>query len=277
MEINLLYFKKKIIIVLKIVGFIIIFFLIFSILEYIISRFLNFYLLSQIIFFLSVLISSKISISLFDKKLLRDLGLKNIERNKHYIVMGLILPIITMFLVAFILVVSGNGYYSNDFSKKSMFHFLISIPYFVFVGFNEELLFRGYIFQRLIEGFGKLFSVILLSVLFGLAHYFNPHINFVSLINIVLAGILFSLMYIKTYSLWLPIAFHFSWNFSEGMLFGFPVSGITLFNQFISFHPTGNTFLTGGSFGPEGSLTVTIFLLILIFYFFKKSDEKCEE
>jgi len=234
-------------------------------------------LLSQIIFFFSVLITSKISVSIFDKKLLRDLGLKYTNKTKYHIKMGLILPLFTMFAISFFLVISGNGYYSNDFSIKSALHFLFSIPYFVFVGFNEELLFRGYIFQRLIEGFGKIFSVVLLSALFGLAHYFNPNINFVSLINIILAGILFSLLYIKTCSLWLPIVFHFSWNFSEGMLFGFPVSGINLFNQFVTFHPTGNIFITGGDFGPEGSLIITIFLLTFIFYFIKKSDEKCEE
>lgn len=277
MKINSLYFKKKIIILLKIFGFIIIFFLVFSILEYLVSKFINFYLLSQIIFFFSVLITSKISVSIFDKKLLRDLGLKYTNKTKYHIKMGLILPLFTMFTISFFLVISGNGYYSSDFSIKSALHFLFSIPYFVFVGFNEELLFRGYIFQRLIEGFGKIFSVVLLSALFGLAHYFNPNINFVSLINIILAGILFSLLYIKTCSLWLPIVFHFSWNFSEGMLFGFPVSGINLFNQFVTFHPTGNIFITGGDFGPEGSLIITIFLLTFIFYFIKKSDEKCEE
>jgi membrane protease YdiL (CAAX protease family) len=92
--------------------------------------------------------------------------------------------------------------------------------------------------------------VLISSVLFGLAHVANPSASVVSTLGIVGAGLLFSWMYLATGRLWLPMAFHWSWNFAQGPLFGFPVSGYAG-EGLLSVVVRGPAWVTGGEFGPE--------------------------
>jgi membrane protease YdiL (CAAX protease family) len=129
----------------------------------------------------------------------------------------------------------------------------------------EEAMFRGYPFQTLMEGIGKTFSIIILSVIFGLLHFFNPNSSIMGVLNTALAGAFLSMLYIKRRSLWLPIFVHFSWNFSMGFLFGLPVSGVRLNNAFLTTNQVGPDLLSGGEFGLEGSLLTSLLLTTLIF------------
>ena len=134
---------------------------------------------------------------------------------------------------------------------------------FIVVGFNEETLFRGYLFQRLVDGLGEWPTQILMALLFGLAHWGNPGMHgatlFWATVNIALAAILLGLCYLKTKSLALPIGVHIGWNFTQGNLLGFGVSGTTdakgLLQPVFSSRPE---WLTGGTFGLEASLPCVI-------------------
>ena len=137
---------------------------------------------------------------------------------------------------------------------------------FIFAAF-EEVLFRGYLLQTFIEGAGRIISVSVLSMIFGLIHYLNPNGSLLGVINTGLAGILLSVAYVKTRSLWLPSFIHFSWNFSLGYIFGFPVSGIRLKETPMMIELSGTAFLSGGEFGPEASIFTTIVLLGAIMFF----------
>ncbi|HUI10609.1 MAG TPA: type II CAAX endopeptidase family protein [Bacteroidota bacterium] len=134
----------------------------------------------------------------------------------------------------------------------------------------EELLFRGYAFQTLIQGVTFLPATLAASALFALAHAGNPHATPFALANVGLAGILFSFAYMKTRSLWLPAGLHFAWNFSQTALFGFPTSGIrpdaeALFRA----DSTGPAWIGGGEFGPEGGALATIALVLCTWYILK--------
>jgi membrane protease YdiL (CAAX protease family) len=137
-----------------------------------------------------------------------------------------------------------------------------SIGIFVLGAFGEELLFRGYLFQTLTEGAGKIISVAAFAIFFGVAHSSNPHVTFFSMANIALAGVFLSAAYLKTRSLWFPIALHFTWNFLMNHIYSFPVSGI----QFSQYQlgvliQSGPEWLTGGTFGPEGGALATLMLI----------------
>lgn len=137
-----------------------------------------------------------------------------------------------------------------------------SVGIFVLGAFGEELLFRGYLFQTLVEGAGKIISVAIFAVFFGVAHSSNPHVTFFSMANIALAGVFLSAAYLKTRSLWFPIALHFTWNFLMNHIYSFPVSGI----QFGQYQlgvliQSGPEWLTGGAFGPEGGALATLVLI----------------
>jgi hypothetical protein len=118
----------------------------------------------------------------------------------------------------------------------------------------EEVSFRGYPFQRLIEAIGARRAVVVLSALFGAVHLLNPHASLWGFLNTVLVGVLLALAYLRTRSLWMPIAIHFAWNATLGLVFGLPVSGLTEFSVITRARAEGPLWLTGGSYGIEASL-----------------------
>jgi membrane protease YdiL (CAAX protease family) len=132
---------------------------------------------------------------------------------------------------------------------------------FLAVGFYEELLSRGYQLQNLEEGGNLFWAVALSSSFFGMLHLFNPGATWASTLGVGLAGVFFAYGYLRTRQLWLPIGMHIGWNFFEGPVFGFPVSGM----ETVSFLRTtvdGPDLWTGGVFGPEAGLVVIPGLLV---------------
>lgn len=121
----------------------------------------------------------------------------------------------------------------------------------------EELVFRGYPFQRLVEAWGRFVALFLFSAGFGLGHLHNPAATPLSTVNTVLMGVLLALAYLKTRGLWLPIGLHFAWNFSLGFLYALPVSGIVLSHKLLAVEIGERTWLSGGNYGPEGSVLTT--------------------
>lgn len=127
----------------------------------------------------------------------------------------------------------------------------------------EEIAFRGYPFQRLIDAIGPTLATLGMSVLFALIHLLNTNATAASTLVTILAGWLFSIAYLRTRALWLPWGLHFAWNASMGLLFGLPVSGLITFNPVITTNSVGAVWLTGGEYGPEGSAVAVIVLLLL--------------
>jgi hypothetical protein len=126
----------------------------------------------------------------------------------------------------------------------------------------EELMFRGYPFQHLVEGIGPVGAIVVFSILFGAVHLSNPGASLWGLVNTILIGIVLSVAYLRTRALWLPLGLHFGWNATLGLLLGLPVSGLRLFNVLFRTTATGPRWLTGGSYGIEGSATCVVVVLL---------------
>jgi hypothetical protein len=122
----------------------------------------------------------------------------------------------------------------------------------------EELVFRGYAFQTLLRDVPAWVPVLLLNMLFGLAHWTNPSRTNFSTINTALAGVWLAVAVMRTRSLWLATGLHFSWNWTMGVLFGLPVSGMRLPYTFLFASSGSPLWLTGGSYGSEGGVTATL-------------------
>ncbi|MGE3801880.1 MAG: lysostaphin resistance A-like protein [Candidatus Kapaibacterium sp.] len=136
------------------------------------------------------------------------------------------------------------------------------ILFIVVSGIGEELLFRGYLFQRGIELFGGGVTTFLFSVGFALAHIGNPEITTTGILNIFLGGIFFSACYLATGGLWLPIAAHVVWNLTLTLVLGTPASGWMFDESFFQTTSSNYVLLTGGGFGPEGGIGATVALLV---------------
>jgi membrane protease YdiL (CAAX protease family) len=124
----------------------------------------------------------------------------------------------------------------------------------------EEILLRGIIFRITEERLGTYFAMAISAALFGAMHLANPHSSVIAGIGLAIqAGLLLAAAYIYKRNLWFPIAIHFAWNFTQSAIFGANVSGNTVSKTLITSKITGPEWLTGGLFGPEGSIQATLF------------------
>lgn len=146
---------------------------------------------------------------------------------------------------------------------------------FIAVGFGEEIFSRGYQLQNLEDGLNTFWAVFLSSGFFGLLHILNPGASWISTIGILLAGIFLAYGYLSTRQLWLPIGLHIGWNFFEGPIFGFSVSGFDTYNL-LRHNITGPELITGGAFGPEAGLVLLpgLALGFYLIYLYTKDRKK---
>lgn len=145
---------------------------------------------------------------------------------------------------------------------------------FILVGWNEELLSRGYQLQNLADGMNLFWGVVISSAVFGILHLGNPNATWISAVGIFFAGIFLAYGYLRTKQLWLPIGLHIGWNFFEGVGFGFPVSGMDFF-RLTRITVAGPELWTGGAFGPEAGLIVlpALALGVALIYAYTKGIE----
>ncbi|RUT77752.1 CPBP family intramembrane glutamic endopeptidase [Ancylomarina longa] len=206
-----------------------------------------------------------------DREKMIKLGF-SIKKQKKNILLGLLTGFLLMFIGTLFLLANKNLVIDNiEFHSLS---FLVSILLFLLVALNEEIIVRGYILRNFMYSMNRYLALVLSSLVFMSLHLFNPNISFVGLLNIFLAGLLLGITYIFTKNLWFPIALHFSWNFFQGPIFGYEVSGTTT-SSLISQTISGNEILTGGKFGMEGSILASLLCSIAIFIFwwiYKKKD-----
>jgi uncharacterized protein len=127
----------------------------------------------------------------------------------------------------------------------------------------EELIFRGYPFQRLIDAIGPTLATVLVSVCFVVVHY-QPDMPHAAVFALFLLSIILCIAFLRTRALWLPWGLHFAWNAAMGPLFGLPLSGYSGFargfSPVVQSLPPGPESLTGADYGPEGSV-VAVFVL----------------
>jgi len=121
------------------------------------------------------------------------------------------------------------------------------------VGWNEELMSRGYHLQTLASGMNLLWGWLLSSLVFSVLHLSNPNASAMAVAGIFLAGMFLGYGFIRSGQLWLSIGLHTGWNFFEGVVFGFPVSGLP-FYRLTEARIVGPALWTGGAFGPEAGL-----------------------
>jgi membrane protease YdiL (CAAX protease family) len=216
----------------------------------------------------SAAVSSLLLVPWLDHRSLRTLGLWFYEGWKWELTLGLVGGVALLSLIVALMVLLGDVELS---STEVEFTVLLSglawnLALLLPAAVHEELVFRGYPFQRIAEGWGPVGAVVVLSGLFGLLHLQNPDPTALSTANTMLAGVLLAVAYLRTRGLWLPIGLHFAWNFWMGPVLGFPISGIELSSRLLETRAGEPTWLTGGSYGPEGSIITTVVVVAATFW-----------
>jgi len=199
----------------------------------------------------------------------------------HLTLGTLIGTLLTASIVALIWAVNGVHLELN--AERSIGALTTGLYIFLFVALMEELLLRGFIFQRLIDGAGIWIAQITFAVIFAAGHFSNPGMEgwtkIIASTDLFLGAILFGLAYIKTRSLALPIGLHLGWNWSMGNVMGFGVSGIEHTGWFTPVFGDKASWLTGGEFGPEASIFALMIdaLAILLLWKWRGSAAQKEQ
>jgi membrane protease YdiL (CAAX protease family) len=173
---------------------------------------------------------------------------------------------------------SLHGLIENGQPNLSFWQLLVDgLIAYILVGVEEEWFFRGFLIKNLAEGLHRphispktavWISYLLLSLLFGFAHANNANATLISSLNLSLIGLLLGLGFILTGELAIPIGLHIAWNFTQGYIFGFPVSGSDAHLSLIATKQAGPAVWTGSAFGPEGGLmglVAALFGVLLIY------------
>ncbi|HEX3580176.1 MAG TPA: CPBP family intramembrane glutamic endopeptidase [Thermoanaerobaculia bacterium] len=134
---------------------------------------------------------------------------------------------------------------------------------FVPAAIQEELVFRGYVFQR-VRAWNRGVAIAGSALVFGLLHAGNSGITPVAIASIVIAGVMLALAYERYERLWLPIGIHIAWNVVSGPILGYDVSGYIPSHEVFRTTGVGNVLVTGGTFGIEGSVIAVFFEIVAI-------------
>ena len=213
-----------------------------------------------------------------DRKPLMSIGLSVKDKaNEMLIGLGFALAFIGgLFLVLWLIgAINITGYVGF---KPGVF--VVSIMLFM-AAFDEELIFRGYILNNMMDSTSNRWIALAgSSLLFALLHSGNTNVwsTWVPMTELFAAGFILGISYTFTKNLWFPTFFHFGWNFFQG-LFGFEISGFNVDSwKIISHENTGNVpdIVSGGAFGIEGSvitLSCTIICTYLIFKYYNELDK----
>jgi membrane protease YdiL (CAAX protease family) len=138
---------------------------------------------------------------------------------------------------------------------------------FVVQGASEEILTRGWMLQVIGARYKPWLGVLISTILFTLLHSGNSGINLTSVINLILVAVMLALMVLNDGSLWSVCAWHSGWNWSLGNFYGLSVSGSGEKVSIFDLNTTGDSLISGGGFGPEGSLVTTgVIIVVIVIY-----------
>ncbi|MCD6401040.1 MAG: CPBP family intramembrane metalloprotease [Anaerolineales bacterium] len=249
----------------------------------VLSFFIN-YLSNQILFIsqlsslLAVTLSILIGRRLFDKRSFKSLGLDISAHALSDILAGTLISALIMGLIFLAEWAIGwlqfEGFaWKIHAAEDIIANIFVYVIIFLMVAWSEELISRGYWLQNIEDGTNTGWALLLSSSFFALGHATNPNVSPIAIFALVFAGFFLAFGYLRTRQLWLSIGLHFGWNLFEGVILGFPVSGLKVFRIIIQ-SQTGPVLWTGGEFGPEAGLIIVPALIIgagLIYWY---TDER---
>lgn len=213
-----------------------------------------------------------------ENKSIGKMGLTDLKRSYRELIIGLALGAVTISISAVVLIAFNEveiKYTSTGI--ETIKNLIYSLILYISVGFAEEILCRGYIMSTLKRTRNKYAVIVISSLIFAAMHLGNYGITPLAFFNLALVGALFGYMFMKSKNIWMCIGYHITWNYFQGAVWGFSVSG-TGKKGICTITNLGENFINGGSFGAEGGIVVTIvtclaFIFVYMYYKDKNLDE----
>ncbi len=237
--------------------------------------FYHYFLYYELFSFVIILFLFMFWVKVIEKNALSSLGF--VKRNwLKYLAWGILLSLVQMGVIALVYQVSGIGFFElNELSLEPLLFILGLFPFWLLQGGTEEVATRGWLLTRIAARTNLPLAIAISSSLFGILHMGNAGVTFLSVLNMILDGVLAGLLFIYTDSIWLVVAQHGTWNYVQGNLLGFQVSGTGADASIFSFTMgSGPDWLTGGTFGAEGSIITTLVLLVSLVIVYRLGERK---
>ncbi|MCJ7625261.1 MAG: CPBP family intramembrane metalloprotease [Anaerolineaceae bacterium] len=232
--------------------------------------------------FVPILLLLWIWLAVIEKRHFRTLGFERIGAIRKYL-RGVLIGV-GMF-TAVVLIMSVLGFTDSESGDPGMQGIpAIGSVLLIYIGWTvqgpvEEIVMRGWLLPVIGARYRPWLGIFISSLVFSSLHIMNPSINILAIFNIILVGVVFALIALWEGGLWGVCGLHAAWNWAQGNLFGFEVSGLMpAAGTLINLKENGPDILTGGSFGPEAGLITTILFLtactILLILLKQKSEQE---
>ena len=260
----------------SIIIFLVSFFIVMSLFRSVLNLFsvvrgygMGYFFIGEGIMLLSVFIVTFLMMRFLDRRPFSDLGFNLKGRGKD-ILYGFLMAVLNYAIGFGVCLLTGQIEVVGVHLHWS--DLLLSGLFFAMVAIVEETMMRGYVLGRLLRTrLNKFISLLISSLLFALLHLMNPNVAFLPMLNLVLGGLLLGASYLYTRNLWFPVSLHFFWNWIQGPVLGYEVSGNRFCETLFSLRLSANNLINGGAFGFEGSLVCTVlatlFTLFIIWWF----------
>ena len=205
----------------------------------------------------AVIFAYKLFYQKIENREVPEIAVKGIVKNLTLgISIGVVLQCLTVLVIYL-----NNGFKVASINPVSFIIIPLTVAFTVAI--FEEILVRGIIFRIIEEKLGSYIALIISAIIFGGLHLINPNSSLISATCVAVeGGLLLGAAYLYSRSLWLPIAIHFAWNFMQSGLLGAITSGNEKTNSLLTTQITGVKIITGGEFGPEGTIQAILFCLI---------------
>ena len=237
--------------------------------------FFHYILYYELFSFVFILLLFIFWVKVIEKNSLSTLGF--VKKNwLKYLGWGILISLLQMGVIALVYQVGGIGTFElNELSLEPILFILGLFPFWLLQGGTEEVATRGWLLTRIAARTNLPLAIGISSSLFGILHLGNAGVTVLSVLNIVLDGVLAGLLFIYTDSIWLVVAQHGTWNYVQGNLLGFQVSGTGADASIFSFTMgSGPDWLTGGEFGAEGSIITTLVLLVSVVIVYRLGERR---
>lgn len=226
--------------------------------------------------FAAAALSTLIVVRTFERAQFVDVGLAWSRVSQRHFLTGVAAGLVPAVAAVLPFLLIGYAFYERTTVTGAGFapgRFAMLLVLLLFGAIGEELMFRGYAFQIILNIARPFTTILPFAVLFAAAHTGNLHASALPIANTFFWGIILGYAYVRSGDLWLPIGIHFGWNMALPLL-GAPLSGFEMQVTGFLLKWRAPELVSGGNYGPEGGLATTAAAGLLFLWLLRAKIEK---